>query len=689
MAQTQAFQGLNEQANDVPFISATESLPEITFKAVILAVLITALLGAANTYLALKLGQTISASIPAAIISMGALRFFKKHNILENNIVQTAASAGEGVASAIAFVLPALIMIGFWDYFRFWETMLITLIGGVLGVLFSIPLRRVMLNYPSLRFPEGTAIGSVLKAGATGKAKMKHLVQGGLLGGIVGLFQTGFKVFSENMPLWGVSGKTLYGITLGFSPALLAAGFIVGMQACVAMLVGLVLAWGVGIPVYTHFHGLPEAVNGYAMAIFIHKNHIRYVGVGTMLLGGLWTLATLVNPIITSLKASFSSLKEMRSNKLAGHVLPRTERDIPIHYVGVGIFLVAICAFFAFLHFFDLPGQPLSQAMRYGISGFATVYLLVIGFLLASVCAYFTGLVGVTNNPLSGLMLGSLLLTSVILLPFFSPLIHNNPAMIKIAISIVLVITTVVATAVVISGENMQDLKAGKMVGATPWKQQVMLAIGVVVSAMVIAPVLELLFKAYGLGGIFPHPGMDPSQMLAAPTAGLIAAVAQGVFGHSLPWSDVYVGIGIAIAAIFVDEWLKKRNQRLPILAVGIGIYLGPQITLPVIIGGILNYICKSVLNRRNGNSPQGRLKNMQAFDQGTMLACGMVAGAALMGVLLAIPFVLRGSSSALALVSESFLPIADGLGLLAFVGLCFFLYKGTVGFKGDEKSVG
>lgn len=684
----QELQGYDEQSIDTPFVSATETLPEITFKAVILAIFITAILGAANTYLALKLGQTISASIPAAIISMGALRFFRKHNILENNIVQTAASAGEGVASAIAFILPALIMIGYWNYFHFWETMLITLIGGFLGVLFSIPLRRVMLNYPSLRFPEGTAIGSVLKAGATGKAKMKHLIQGGLIGGCVGLFQTGFKIFSESLPAWSVTGKTLYGVSLGFSPALLAAGFIVGMQACVAMLVGLIIAWVIGIPLYTHFHGLPQAVGGYAMAMLLHKEHIRYVGVGTMLLGGLWTLVTLIKPIIVSLKASFASLKQVRSNKLAGIALVRTEHDVPIHYVGIGIVIMAICAFFAFLHFFDLPGQPLSDGLRYGISGFAAIYLLVVGFLLASVCAYFTGLVGVTNNPLSGLMLGSLLLTSLILLPFFRHLIHDNPAMVKIAISIVLVITTVVATAVVISGENMQDLKAGKMVGATPWKQQVMLAIGVIVSALVIAPVLELLFKAYGLGGVFPHPGMDPSQMLSAPTAGLISAVAQGVFGNSLPWSDVYIGIGIAIVAIFIDEWLKRRNQRLPILAIGIGIYLGPQITIPVIVGGLLNYLCKRVLRRRNGDTVQGRNFVMRAFDQGTMLACGMVAGAALMGVILAIPFAIKGNSNALCLVTENFVPIANGLGLLAFVGLCIFLYKGTVSYKAEKEVV-
>src|SRR5262245_56254979 len=215
-----------------PFIRAEQSLAEITIKAVVLAIIITAILGAANAYLALKLGQTISASIPAAVISMGALRFFRKHNILENNIVQTAASAGEGVAASVSFVLPALVMTGFWKYFHYWETAMITIIGGLLGVLFSIPLRRVMLLYSGLRFPEGTAIGNVLKASAAGTAKMKHLIQGGLVGGTICLFQTGFKIFSDSIHYWGMGGKMLFGASLGFSPALLGAGFIVGMQAC-------------------------------------------------------------------------------------------------------------------------------------------------------------------------------------------------------------------------------------------------------------------------------------------------------------------------------------------------------------------------------------------------------------------------------------------------------------------------
>lgn len=648
------------------------NLAEITLKAVLLAIVITAVLGAANAYLALKLGQTISASIPAAIIAMGALRFFRKHNVLENNIVQTAASAGEGVACAIAFVLPALLITGYWTYFHYWETMLITLIGGILGVLFSIPLRRIMLNYPTLRFPEGTAIGNILKASTTGQAKMKYLVRGGLVGGCIGLFQTGFKLLADYLPLWKLNGgNLLYGMSFGFSPALIAAGFIVGMQACVSILVGIILAWGIGIPVYSHIYGVGNSGSLYDMALALRADHIRYIGVGTMLMGGLWTLVSLIKPIIISLSASFSTLQEMRHQHHGGK-LPRAERDIPIKIVLIGSLFLAICAFFAFLHFFNNDQLPLSNSLRYSISGFSVIYLLVIGFLLASVCAYLVGLVGVTNNPLSGLLIGSVLLTSLILLPIFSHLIHNNPAGIKAVISIVIIITTVVATTTIISGENLQDLKAGQMVGATPWKQQIMLLIGVIVAAIVVGPVLELLYHAYGISGVFPHAGMNSAQMLPAPQAGLMAAVAQGVLGHSLPWKDISVGIFIAIVAIFVDEYLKKRDARLPILAIGIGIYLPPEITTAVVLGGIINYVCKNVLRKRNQNVDAG-------FEQGNLLACGLVAGAALMGVILAVPFVLKGSSDALRLVSEKFAPVADILGLIVIAALCFWLYHTTV----------
>ncbi len=534
-----------------------------------------------------------------------------------------------------------------------------------------------MLTYPTLRFPEGTAIGNVLKASASGRTTMRQMLQGGLVGAVISLLEGGFKIFADSLQIWISSNKILFGLGLGFSPALLGAGFIIGMQACVGMLVGLVTAWIVGMPILTHLYGLPAASSHYDMAMTMRSEHIRYIGVGVMLLGGLWTLIILVKPIIKSISTSFRSLRTVGDQKMSMASIPRTERDIPITYVAWGTLVLAVAAFFLFLHFLNLEAFEISAGLHYGIIVFAVLYLLLAGFCIASVCAYLSGLVGMTNNPLSGLMLGSILLSSLILLPIFSAKLNVEPGAVKAATSIVIIITTVVAVVVTISGENLQDLKAGQMVGATPWKQQIMLLVGVTVSALVVAPVLELLFQAYGMAGVFPRSGMDPSQMLPAPQAGLMAAVAQGVFGHSLPWTDISIGIVMAFIAIIIDENLKKRDLRLPVLAIGIGVYLPPEITSIVVVGGIINYVCKRVILRKGikPNQPQFA----QAFEDGTLLACGLVAGAALMGVILAIPFVLKGSSDALRLVPESFTPVADILGLAVTISLCIWLYKTTM----------
>lgn len=657
-------------------IESKVSLPEITLKAVVLAITITLILAASNAYLALKLGQTVAASIPAAVIAMGALRFFKRHNILENNIVQTAASAGEGVAAAVSFALPALIMTGYWQHFHYWETALMTIIGGCMGVLFSIPLRRVMLSYPTLSFPEGTAIGNVLKASANSdKASLKPLLQGGLTGGIVVLCQTGFKLLTENIQLWTGNAKLVFGISLGFSPALLGAGFIVGMQACAAMLVGLVIVWVIGMPILTFAYGLPHAPTYDDMAMMMRSDHIRYIGVGTMLLGGLWTLISLTKPIISGIATSFRSIRASHASNIKP---PRTEQDISMNIVAVGILLTVIAAFFMYFYFFTSNHLVLTTFQHYGIALFAIAFVLFIGFFMASICAYMTGLVGMTNNPLSGLMLGSTLLASLVMLLILGSNIQSDPETTTAAVSIVLSITVLVAIIASISGENMQDLKAGQMVGATPWKQQVMLLVGVFVSALIIGPVLELLFQAYGIGNVYPRPGMDPSQMLPAPQAGLITTIAQGTLGHSLPYRDIFIGVIIAFFAIIADEVLKKKDYRLPVLAVGIGIYLPPDITTVVILGGVIRQICKTVLARRHKGQPDFELHMVRSFEKTTLIACGLVAGAALMGVVLAIPFVMAGSADALRLVPESFTPIATGLGLVVTALICLWLFRTT-----------
>lgn len=654
-------------------IPASQSLPEITLKAVILAIILTAVLGAANAYLALKVGQTISASIPAAVLSMGILRLFRKSNILENNLVQTAASAGEGVAAAIAFVLPALLILGYWNYFHYWSSVLLTIIGGALGVLFSIPLRKILLNYPTLRFPEGTAIGEVLKS-STGKTSLRPMVLGGLSGALIVLAQTGFKVVSDNLQFWAANGKLIYGIGFGFSPALIAAGYIVGIQAGIAMFAGVIIGWIIGMPILTLYHGLPQSGgSAYDMAMTMWSTHIRYIGVGTMLLGGAWTLITLIKPIGHGIYvAVMASVKNMKN--VSGII--RTERDLPMKYVGIGIILSAICVLGTFYYLIHSVGFLMSPGMHIGLSLFAMFFILIGGFFVASLCAYMSGLVGMSNTPMSGLLLGSVILSSLILLPVFEVHLQNMPKeTLSAATTIVILITTMVAIIAAICGENMQDLKAGQIVGATPFKQQIMIFIGVIIAALVVSPVLELLYQAYGMGGVMPHAGMNASQMLPAPQAGLIAAVAQGVLGHTLRWADISIGVVIAFFAILADEWAKKRGSRVAVLGVGLGIYLPPDIILPIVIGGFINYAAKKAFERRKAQDPDHPSKPAQ---YGILLACGMVAGAALVGVLLAIPFVIKGSSDAWRLVSAGFVPIANVLGAVIMLLLCFWFYWAT-----------
>lgn len=662
--------------NDQPLISADVTLPEITLKAVITAIALAVLLGASNAYLALKVGNTVAASIPASVISIGIFRLFKKSNILENNIVQTAASAGEGLAGVAAFVLPALIIIGYWQGFKFWETTLVMLLGGLLGVLFSVPLRRPLLNLPALRFPEGTATGNVLKASARGGAQLKNLVKGGLVGAIVAFSQTGLEFISSYMPLWFRQGQTLYGITLGFDPVLLGAGYIVGFSATFAMFVGTISCWIIGVPLLCWHFGLPVAATPYDMVMTLWSQHIRYIGVGTMMVAGVWTLLTLIKPILQSFSVSFRSIKELHLGETG---IPRTEKDIPLIYVLGGIVVLLVLIWILTLHTINATGLALSPPMVFGISIASILYILIFGFISAMICGYLVGLIGSSNTPMSGILIINVLIMALMLFPLLASHVDlklhaNNQS----AIAIVILVVTLVGSAAVITNENTQDLKAGRMVGATPWKQQVMMMIGVVVSSVVMAPVLELLLQAYGMGGVFPRAGMNPAQMLPAPQAGLFAAVAQGVLGHSLPSSMLIIGGIIAVFGIIVDEMLKRKDMRLPVLAIGLGIYLPPEVIIPAVLGGLMSYLASRSIKRKTRKmTPEHQQATIaKTHENATLLACGLVAGSSLMGVILAVPFVIKGSSDALKIVGNSFLPIANILGLIATIAILGWMYR-------------
>lgn len=663
---------MNELKNldNKPLIPASTTLSELTVKAIILSILLAIILSAANAYLALKIGTTISASIPASVFALGILRLFKHHNVLECNLAQTAASAGEGVAAAIAFVLPAMIFLHIWKGFSYGETAIITLLGGLLGVLFSIPLRRIMLHLPALRFPEATAIGNVLKASVQGEAGLKLLAQGGLLGSLVAFAQTALNVVADNLQLWTYAGKTIFGFALGLTPATLAAGYIVGFEVAVSLLTGAIVGWLIILPFIGIYYGLATNItSAYDAATQLWDAHLRFVGVGTMLVGGVWTLLRLLKPISKGIHFSFAGFRKDLGGAVGKPL--RTEADMPSIWILPGILALACLLFFYI--FYYLHGLiSIANDYLWLVTLVSVIFILVIGFLLATVSSYFCGLVGSSNNPLSGLLITAILLLAFLFLLLFRADISPNA---RYFASAVIIIATILACIGSITGESIQDLKAGQMLGATPWRQQFMMAMGVGVSALVIGPVLQLLFNAYGMGGVYPRPGMDPAQMLAAPQAGLMAAVAQGVLMRHLNWTMIILGSLVAVIIIIIDELLKRRNFRLPALAVGLGIYLPPEIITPVVVGGVVSFLVKKPWQKKKRTFEQEQ-GVIQYHQRGILMACGMVAGSALMGVILAIPFAIIGSANALSIGGPRFVPIATIFGLIIFLTLCFWFYK-------------
>lgn len=664
-------------SNEEPIIPASESPPEITLRALVLGVILTIVLAAANAFLGLKVGATVSASIPAAVISMGILRFFRNSNILENTMVQIMASVGEALTAGVAFILPALIILHVWTNFNYWQTVVTSLLGGGLGVLFTIPLRRALLQDRTLRYPEAVAIGNVLKTSAKREdGDLRQLVHGGLVGSLIALFQSGFQILTDTFQYWIKAPSFIYGFGLGLSPALIAAGYIVGVNVALSLLVGIFIGWIAGVPILSHYYGFDAGSSANDIAAMIWKSHIRYIGVGTMLIGGLWTLCTLFKPVITSMTTSMRTLREIRLGNQSKSI--RTERDIPIHYVFVAAFLLLIPIFLLISGTIIPDSLGISNSFRYFISGFSTLYILIGGFIFCSIMAYFAGLIGSTNSPVSGLLVSALLVICLIFMAFFSFTDWSEATKETIGSIVAIGSMVIIGAALSISNDTMQDLKVGQIVGATPWKQQFMLILGVVVSSFVIPPILELLYNAYGIGGVFPRPGMNPAQMLAAPQAGLMATVAKGAFSHQLQWGLIGIGALIAVICVIIDEFLKNQyGTRLPVLAVGLGIYLPLDSSVPVVIGGLLSYVVHVRLTKMYPKGEIVEAENIAVHrHRGLLLACGIVAGASLMGVLLAFPFALKQSSDALKIMPDQYMSFAGVLSILVTFVLCGWMYK-------------
>ncbi len=670
-----------------PYIPASKSLPEITVKAVILGFILSAVLAGANAYLGLKVGLTVSASIPAAVISMAILRFFRESNILENNIVQTAASAGESLAAGVIFTLPALLMLQYWQGFDFLATMSIALTGGVLGVLFTIPLRRALIIEAQLQFPEGVATAEVLKAGAEGGEGARYIALAGVAGALLKLFQTGFRLVADSAAGAVQAGRAVFGYGTELGVALLGVGYIVGLNIASLVFAGGLISWLFGIPLYTAMASpealaaLTEGATGYEAALAVWSGRIRYLGVGAMALGGVWALLSLVKPIRDGIRSSLSAVREARSGDRSD--IARTEQDTPIHIVLWGTLAMSIPIFVSFLFIVDQEALGITAGLYWGTLAGGLVFALLAGFLFASVAGYMAGLVGSSNNPISGVTIATILSTSLLLLWVLGSQINFavDAMQATTAAATAILVGAVVCCAAAIAGDNMQDLKAGYLVGATPFRQQIMQVVGVVAAALALAPILDLLFQAYGLGDIFPREGMDPSQALQAPQATLMSSVADGVFRQDLPWNMITIGALIAAAIIALDKYLERRGAafRAPVLAVAVGVYLPLELTVPIFVGGLIAFLAQRSLRQRKdqiGGEVAYEEAVQRAKRRGLLFASGLITGEALVGILLAIPFAAAQSTQVLALAPEGFAPVADALGLVAFGCFIAWLYR-------------
>ena len=654
--------------------SAT-TVRELTIRGIVLGGLITLVFTAANVYLGLKVGLTFATSIPAAVISMSVLRYFANHSIQENNIVQTIASAA-GTLSAIIFVLPGLIMIGWWTGFPYWETVAICAIGGILGVMYSIPLRRVLVTGSDLPYPEGVAAAEVLKVGDSAggveqsKGGMKMILLGGLTAAGFSLLAS-LKVLSSSVAgAFKVgAGATMYGASL--SMALIGVGHLVGVSVGIAMLFGLIISYFVLLPIVswdkieaiTPDSSLLDQVGSF------FTGDVRYVGAGAIAIAAIWTLATLIMPIVRGIAESVRSASDRKSGKL----VDITERDIPIQYVA-GTVLVSMIPIGWLLWDF-LRGTVIAQHSGTMLL-VSILFVLLIGLVVGAVCGYMAGLIGSSNSPISGVGILVVLIAALLL-----KAVHGEGGSEEaLAMTAYTLFTAAVVFGVAtISNDNLQDLKTGYLVGATPWKQQIALVIGVIFGAIVIPPVLELMNSAFGFQGA---PGVNSQDALAAPQAALMSSLAQGVFGGDLPWNYLWLGVGIGAVVILVDEVLKRttKNFKLPPLAVGMGMYLPMALTLIIPIGAFIGRAYDNWAERTGGDVE--RKKRM-----GVLMATGLIVGESLFGVLTAGIIAATGKDEPLAIVGDQMgTVLPQVLGLETFICLLIFLYA-TVRWNSSRTS--
>lgn len=667
----------------VDFMSHDINLPELTMRGMLLGAIITVIFTASNVYLGLKVGLTFSSSIPAAVISMAILKMYKDSNILENNMVQTQASAA-GTLSAVIFIIPGLLMLGYWQGFPFWQTLMICACGGCLGVLFTIPLRRAMVVNSDLPYPEGLAAAEILKVGSgtieqtnakttTNGVGMKDIMGGGVIAGIISLCANGFRFLSAEVSYWFSFGSATTQLPIGFSSALLGAGYLIGIASGMAILAGLILAWVVFVPYLTSTLTPDAGQSASAFASFVWARKVRFIGAGAIGIAAIWTLITLAKPILDGMRLSMQAMSNSSSAKTDLH---RMDTDMSPKSIGIVLLIIILGLIATFYSF--IADANLSAGLSWTFIIVGVIVAVCMGFFVAAACGYMAGLIGTSASPISGIGILGIIVSSLVVLGIgTSASLFDSEAGTKFATALAIFMTSVIVSVAAISNDNLQDLKTGYIVGATPWKQQISLLLGSVIGAFAIAPILNLLYEAYGFPGAMPRAGMDPTQALSAPQATLMTTIAKGIFSHDLEWSYILFGILVGIIVIIIDLMLKKGGKyALPPLAVGMGIYLPPTLEGPLVIGAVLSYFVHRYLRQR---ALQNNVANIdEAVENsnrhGVLFASGLIVGESLMGVIIAIIIVFSvtsgGSDAPLSMVGKDFANTADLLGLLVFIGL-------------------
>ncbi|GAA4388086.1 oligopeptide transporter, OPT family [Tsukamurella soli] len=643
---------------------------ELTVRGVIIGGIITLVFTAANIFLGLKVGLTFATSIPAAVISMAVLRYFANHSVVENNIVQTIASAA-GTLSAIIFVLPGLIMIGFWSGFPYWTTAAVCAVGGVLGVMYSIPLRRALVTGSDLPFPEGVAAAEVLKLGDSAEGAEENrkgvvAIVLGTIGSAVFYLLGSLKVAAAELGdvqtsrsvLGGVlrigSGGTI--VSLGLSAALVGVGHLVGLTVGIAMVIGLVISFAFLLPIRTSGSFVHEGAVGDTVS-HVFSSEVRLIGAGAIAVAAVWTLLKVIGPILKGIIAAAQAARK----RGAGEDLDITERDVPIAVVGA-VILVSLIPIWWLLYSFVKDSVLRGHAA--GIIVVSMILTLVIGLFVASVCGYMAGLIGSSNSPISGVGILVVLFAALLIKAVYG---HAGSSQTPALIAYTLFTASVVFGVATISNDNLQDLKTGQLVGATPWKQQVALVIGVVFGSIVIPPVLGVMYHSYGFAGMA---GAGPNA-LAAPQATLMSTLAKGVLGGDLDWGLIWLGVGIGAVVIVIDEVLARATRfRLPPLAVGMGMYLPMSVTLMIPIGALIGHWYNRWADR-SGDRAESKKR------MGILLATGLIVGESICGVIVAAIVAGTGNENWLG-IPDGFANWAELIGVVLFVLIIGGLYQRT-----------